>query len=205
VSSSGQYTAPYAYGVDTILVTDDNGDTETVAINVLPPLQLLAQIIQQRMGLANGRVWIWDQKINAPKDDDIFITLRELSSTPYASNQYQDDDTQVFTVSTQAQVQIDIESGDQSAQNRKEEIIMAMKSQYSQNQQTLNSFKIADLPSVFANVSELQGTKIPYRFSITFNFLYLKKIVDSPIDYYDGFEISVDTNTEQSKSIELEA
>jgi hypothetical protein len=67
-----------------------------------------------------------------------------------------------------AQLQVDIISRDTEARDRKEEVILALNSNYARTQQAANSFNIGALPpgAQFVNLSEQDGAAIPYRFSI---------------------------------------
>src|SRR4051812_24524825 len=69
-SSTGLYTAPAAVNgdprlsTDTIMVTDSLAATATLPILVTDPLGLFCEVIQRELALADGRVYLWDQKIN---------------------------------------------------------------------------------------------------------------------------------------------
>ena len=71
-SSTGLYTAPAVVPsdpsllYDTIQVTDSLAATASAQILVGTPLLLFCEILQRQLGLANGRVFIWDQKIFNP-------------------------------------------------------------------------------------------------------------------------------------------
>src|SRR5688572_27249402 len=62
IDPSGKYTAPKTYNADpkktfdVVQVTDANAETATFTMNVSSPPALLCQIIQQELGLDNGRV-----------------------------------------------------------------------------------------------------------------------------------------------------
>jgi hypothetical protein len=170
-------------------VVDDVGDEAEAEIFICTPLQLLGRIIQREMGLSDGRVYLWDQKINAPTDKGLFIAISALNPKAYANiNKFN------YVTNRQEQssnwatgVDIDIISRGPEARDRKEEVVMALKSQYSLQQQELNSFSIASLPTAIRNLSEIDGAAIPYRFNFSVNLLYnVRKI--QPAEYFDTFE-----------------
>jgi hypothetical protein len=73
--STGVYTAPTGTGVDTIRVVDSLGAQATSPVLVGNALELFCDILQTELGLANGRVYLWDQKIYAPTDNGLFIAV----------------------------------------------------------------------------------------------------------------------------------
>lgn len=191
VNSSGLYTAPIgSYGTDTLRVEDSTGATAEIEIKVLSAIELLCDIIQTEMGLADGRVFLWDQKIPEPTDYNLFIVAQNVNCKPFGNSFYPyptgSGMESIQSTNFYASVQLDIISRSIDAMNRKEELIMALKSQYAEQQQDLNSFHIANLPTNFVNLSGVDGAAIPYRFSITLGLQYQVKKVSS-ISYYDSF------------------
>jgi len=66
---------------------------------------------------------------------------------------------------------------------------MALNSDYSQRQQSANSFRLALLSARMINISELDGSAIPYRFNTEINITYFSKLV-KPVDYFNEFVLS---------------
>ncbi len=181
-STSGIYTAPTVVSsdpaklYDTIQVTDYAAATATAQILVGTPLLLFCEVIQQELGLANGRVYLWDQKIMQPSDSGLYIAVSVPGCRPFANVNRQavnGIDAEQF-VSMLATADIDIISRGPSARDRKEEVILALNSTYAQQQQEANSFYIGKLPpgSRFINLSEVDGAAIPYRYRISVNLQY---------------------------------
>lgn len=195
-ADDGSYTAPSSMGstpqtlYDTIQVEDDDGDTATAQILVATPLFLLCDIIQTEMELDNGRVYLWDQKIFQPADSDIYVIVTMGDCKPYANRIGPGEDgwgSAVQSVNMLAKIDIDIISRGPGARDRKEEIILALKSIYAQSQQETNSFYIATLSTGFINLSMVDGAAIPYRYRISVNMQYqVTKTKDVP--YFDTFE-----------------
>jgi hypothetical protein len=72
-------------------------------------------------------------------------------------------------------LQVDIISRDSSARVRKEDVLLALQSDYSEQQQNANGFFIGKLPAgaQFTNLSSQDGAAIPYRFVISVMIQYV--------------------------------
>lgn len=201
-SSTGVYTAPVsvpttpARQYDTIQVMDDDGALATTRILIGDALLLFCEIIQKEMGLAENRVWIWDQKIFQPTDSNLYVAVAEMRSKPFSNitkpgwvDGVPDWSQVAQTVNMQSTLEIDLMSRSQEARQRKEEIILALNSLYSQQQQEGNSFYIGKLPpnAQFSNLSQIDGAAIPYRYKIAIEIQYaITKQKAAP--YFDTFE-----------------
>lgn len=206
-SATGLYTAPAsassnpAQAFDTVQVTDANSDTATVQILVGTPLLLFCDIIQRELGLAVGRVYLWDQKIKQPTDDGLYIAVSVPSCKPFGNTVKPDPVTgwadAVQSVNMLATLDLDIMSRGPAARDRKEEIILALNGLYSQSQQEANSFYVGKLPAGarFVNLSAIDGAAIPYRFRISVNMQYAFT-KSKPAEYFNTFdEPEVTTNS----------
>lgn len=190
--STGQYTAPSIGGVDIIRATDSSiiPDHADLLISILSPLELVCEIIQREMNLADGQVTLWDQKNEIPPDSKAYISVGILSCKPFSNTNYYDGVSDVQSTNFNATISIDIFSKSMEANDRKEEIVMALNSNYSQKQQEANSFYIAKIPNAFLNVSYEQGVSMLYRFNLSVQMQYSVKKTSVP-EYYDTFQ----TNT----------
>lgn len=196
--STGVYTAPAAASsdpstaADTVMVTDFAAATATAQIVVGTALLLFCDIIQRGLGLANGRVYLWDQKIMQPTDSGLYIAISVPSCKPFGNvNRTVSNggnlDSQQY-VAMQATLDIDIISRGPEARDRKEEVIMALYSIYSEQQQEANSFSIGRLPpnGRFLNLSNVDGAAIPYRYRISINMQYATAKTQS-VQFFDTF------------------
>jgi hypothetical protein len=199
-SSTGNYIAPNppssspngAY--DVIQVTDNTTpipQIATTSILVAYTVGLIGDIIQTQMGLANGRVYEWNQKLFAPIDYDLYVILTQQSCKPFgnvnsalASNGSQ---VQQF-VSMYSVIDIDIISRGPAARDQKELIEIALNSVYSQQQQQAFAFNIGKLPisNGFINLSNIDGSAIPYRYKISHAIQYFIAQINS-VPYYNTF------------------
>jgi hypothetical protein len=189
VSAQGVYTAGLRPGVDTVQVTDASGQRAYLKLYTGTAMHLLADVIQNQLGLEDGRVYIYDQKIFMPTDDGLFVALSMMMCKPFGVKTEFDPiaDKEIQSCNFFATVQMDIISRSTEALTRKEEVVMALRSQYAERQQALNAFQIGSLPTGFTNLSSADGAAIPYRFSISCGLQYSqKKIVGG--EFYDTFE-----------------
>lgn len=209
-SSTGLYTAPAvvnagSYGppkfiYDTIQANDSAAAQVTSQILVGNALLLFCDIIQTELSLPQGRCYLWDQKLFQPTDSGLYVAVSVVSCKPFGSVNAFDgsgsNSNSVQFVNIYNQLQVDIISRDTEARDRKEEVIMALNSDYSRNQQTGNSFYIGQLPpgAQFTNLSEVDGAAIPYRFAISVAMQYfVTKTIATPS--YDSFSTTqVNTN-----------
>lgn len=203
--SSGVYQGPAepsplsSKAFDVIEVTDAASAVAQSRILIASPLKLFCEIIQTEMALADDRVYLWDQKIMQPKDSDIYVAVSILSDRPFANVNRMTADASILNsdqyVNTVSTLGIDIMSRGPGARDRRHEIILALNSNYAQQQQEANGFYIGKLPagSRYVNISQVDGAAIPYRFHIDVNIQYSYR-KSSPVTYFDDFA-NPETNT----------
>lgn len=184
---TGVYTSPSKSGIDTIQVADSLGATATLGIKIGSPLKLVCDIVQSEMGLDDDQVYLWDQKFNIPNDSRIYVPIGVLTCKPFGSSLKMDSlGRQVQSVNMYANLSIDILSRSLDAVNRKEEVLMALNSFYSESQQEINSFRVFPLSNNFINLSDEEGAAILYRFNISVAIQYMVT-KQSALEYYDDF------------------
>lgn len=201
-SSTGNYTAPLTVNedpkkaFDVVRVTDASLATADLPILVGTPLQLVCDIIQKEMGFDDDQVYLWDQKINIPKDSKMYVAVGVQSAKPFgASTTFQSDGSALQSLNMLARLDINILSRGPSARDRKEEIVLALSSIYAEQQQELNSFSIGKLPAGFVNLSQDDGAAIPYRFVISVNVQYFYR-KSKVVPYFNNFEeVEIDTES----------
>jgi|GEM_PF-2851117 len=196
-ADTGVYTSPSIVPntptkqYDIIQVIDDDLNTATKNILVGTPLLLFCDILKNQLELADSHIYIWDQKIIEPKDYTLYIAVSVLNPKVFANTNKFDsqNEQEIQSINTVDKLQIDIISRGPEAREKKNYVLMALNSQYSQRQQELNSFYIGKLPagSQFNNLSHIDGAAIPYRYQIDVNLQYFSKKVQSA-DYYDNFQ-----------------
>lgn len=193
---TGLYTAPSivnlppASQIDTILVTDSAAATVLGQIIVGSALDMLLEIIQKAIGLDDEHIYYYNQKGFQPEDDSLYIVLKIVNLKPYSNRRYPAGDqgggnVQGQTCNTAALIDINIFSRSMAAVYRQEEVLMSLVSQYSQNQQVANSFKLPRIPNGFVDISEQDGAAILFRFVCSISMLYSKSLKQD-VDYFDG-------------------
>lgn len=199
ISSSGLYTSPSTYGIDTIQVTDASSSVATATMLVGTYFQLVCDIIQTSLGLSPGRVYVYNQKIPEPQDSALYIVVSILSCKQFSStNQWDGSGSGLNSnqsVNMQAMLSLDIKSRSTQARDMKELVVMALNSIYSEQQQEFNSFRVFNVSPNIQDLSELDGMAIPYHFNITCNIQYfISNITAAP--YFSSFGTpTVATNT----------
>ena len=197
-SSTGLYTAPAQLGTspqttfDTIQVVDSVGAVASAQILVGSAILLVCDILQNQLNLAPGHLYLWDQKTFQPTDDLLYIAVGVLSCKPFSNANVMNGSggglNSLQTVNMQATLSLDIMSRSSAARDQKEFVLMALASNYSEQQQEANNFFIGKLPagSQFRNLSFIDGAAIPYRFQIDVNIQYVISKTQA-VQYFDSF------------------
>lgn len=161
------------------------------------PIKVVADILQKEMLLAKGQIMLAYQQYEIPKVPGLYVALDYLSSKPIsANNTILPSPTgmdEIQSVTMRHIIQIDILSFNSEARTRKEEILMALSSVYSQAQQAANSLQIARLSSEFTNTASLEDTKILNRFTISIAVTAVHNKIKGTADYYDDFTTEFQT------------
>lgn len=203
-SSSGVYTAVAKnLGEVTVKVVDANNAIATQKITIVHYLHLIAYIIQSELGLDSDQAYIYNQRIFTPKDDKLYVAVGLENTKPVSASKKFYDGVEYRAVSNFNTVKIDILSKSIEALIRKDEVVASLGSGFSQNVQTANSFKIGRIPSDVVNLSNVDGTAIPYRFNFRFNVNDLSLFAkDAP--YYDGDTIAFLSKTGSNTILQSE-
>ena len=157
-------------------------------------IKVVADVIQSEMELGNDRVYLYNQKWRIPPDEGLFVIVGFLTSKPFGAKTWYENDPitnellEVQSVNQQETYTIDLMSRDSSARIRKQEVILALNSTFCQQMMEQYNFKIANLPSSFVDVSELEATAILNRYQLAFNALVVYRKVKS-VQFFDQFQI----------------
>lgn len=166
------------------------------------PIKVILDIIKSELGLADGQIMIINQKWNIPSTPGLYVAISYISGKVIANNNYVEPVVngvvEIQEVTMLETIQIDVLSADASARTRKEEIIQALRSVFSQQAQDSNGLQIARIPSDFLDASSLEETTILNRFMMTINVTSLFSKTKSLGGYYDKFptEGVNDTNSD---------
>jgi hypothetical protein len=157
--------------------------------------KLLANVIQQEMNLRNDQVYIYNQDFKIPNISDIFIVIEYIGDNPICNNNWIKETDTGFDEFQQCTVlekyMVDIYSRNNEARLRKQEVVMALRSIYSEQIQEGACCKIFPVFQSFRNVSRAEGDAMLTRYAIDVYMQrqYVKTI--SHTDYLEGSGIDV--------------
>lgn len=160
-------------------------------------LKYICKIIQDNLELDDQHIYIFNQKYIMPTDKGLFVAVGiEGEQVINQGSDYKMDGgnyTQEQSLIKQGTLSIDVYSYDFSAIDKKDDVILALNSDMSQNMQDKYSFHIGTTPLSINDVSEQDGTKIINRFNITFNIIYGKS-KSNKSDYYNSSDFLIYKN-----------
>lgn len=164
------------------------------------PIKIIGDIIKNNMVLTDDQIFIYNQDFKIPPTKGMFILLQYNTSQPYSAvNKFMpaaiglEGAEESISITMKEDYTINIISKNDEARQRKEEILMALNSNYSQDQQGLYQFQIAKISNSFVNVSELEGAGMLNRFAINISLLaHYNKTIDTA--YYDDFTNQIENN-----------
>jgi hypothetical protein len=162
--------------------------------------QIIVDIISQGMALPKDTIWVRDENHIIPPDKRLYIVVGMVDSQVLSNtNTVVPTDagmTQKFTVQTVDRMQIDIFSASEEAMFRRWEVLAALTSVYSIQQQEKYNIQLAPIPRNFINTTSTEGGSRLKKFSIVVSasvWYYKETILDSTNgDYYNQFATRVD-------------
>ena len=160
------------------------------------PIKYVCDILQKQLDLADGQVWIYNEKVNIPNDFNMYIVV-DYQGQRIIGNVRREEPTTNGLIERQALhsmaiLRLDLFSRGKLARINKDLVIMALNSTYSQQVQEAHGFQIARNSFQVTNTSEVEGTAELNRYSISFNVTYVTETSKS-ISYFDTFSKEVIT------------
>lgn len=160
--------------------------------NNVETCKALCDLIQSQMNLTANRVWIFNQKVDIPSDDGLFVSVACLRTKPLGSalNYVNDEETgklvEFQALNIQETLRITLFSRDGSARQRRHEITFVLHSTAAQQMQERYSMQMGYTPTA-VDVSSIEGAARLNKFSLTFSLLraYTRT---KPIEFYDQFQ-----------------
>ncbi len=160
---------------------------------------IIVDILQTQLDLEENQLWVRYQNEKIPPDDRLYIVVgmsdsQVISSVNTPTPAYGGMEETLQTVARE-NFQIDIFSRSLAAIQRRWEVVAALNSVYSEQQQELYKFKIFTVPTSFVNTSSAEGGSNINRFSIIIachTWYRQEKVLQSPNDYYNDFDTRVD-------------
>lgn len=161
--------------------------------------QIICGIISEELGLSDQNVWLRDQNRKIPNDNGLYVIVGMISSEVISTSSYLQNGnppSEITEVNALERIEIDVLSRSNDALTRNWEIVAALRSIYSAQQQETNNFKITRIPSQFLNISAAEGGSTLNRYALTFSaFVWYRKtkvLSATGGDYYDDFTTRVD-------------
>lgn len=155
--------------------------------------KLVADIIAHDMELDSSRVVLYNQNYTAPIDSNIYIIIATSQFTRTGLNNRFDPETneEVKTITGSTSVNIEVTSKSREALERKEEVLLAIISTYSQQVQEKNNIRIFASGDIL-DLSEIEGASAVHRFRIPLvvQSIKTKRTDVTPITQYKDQEVS---------------
>lgn len=165
----------------------------STTIPAIEPIKVLAQAIQQELGLSAGQIMLGLENWAIPENTGLYVSLiygvEQVVGTANSNTEGSDGNfKEVQSVAMLHQIEVDVMSFDSSARLQKEEVVMALSSYNAQQLMEVNSMRIASMPSSFVVVPSLEPSKQlnRYRFTISVYALH-ERTLATP--YYDAIQI----------------
>ena len=162
-------------------------------------IKVVQDIIEHELNLAPAnpsstdpnehRVFIYNQDFVLPTYKRMLVVLSPMPAATISNRSTMDDSTppnEVAEILMQQAINIDVMSRDTEARQRKEEILMALASFYSQRQQGANGFRIFTQSTSFTDISEAEGSGMINRYRVTI-MCHVHYIKTKAADYYGSF------------------
>ena len=156
-------------------------------------LDVIKQIIDKEMNMPANRVWAYNQNNDLPTDSNLFIVLHFGKRDVIANNnKYRQTNKgleEIQSTNVREDIMISLLSKNNDARDRAHEVLMAMRSTYSQQLQEKNHMNISTTGDIY-DASFLEGTSRINRFDVKIKvFKSYEKIKE--VDYYDKFNFDL--------------
>ena len=156
------------------------------------PILVMADILKSELELDDGQVMIYNQRSVAPTTKGLYVYLSIVSQKVIGNNNYTEpttgamQETQELAIATL--IQIDAMSQNDEARTRKDEIIMALRSVFAQQQQDAEGMRISYIPSTWVDASDIEGTSLLNRYSTSVMVFSISRKIKVLNSYYDTFQ-----------------
>ncbi len=167
VMSSGDWSAS-GYWVYVLMEQPPQGESAPAyATGAREPILVVADILQNGLGLAADAVVLAYEKNIVPRTSGLYVSLDYVGPSKCLGNVNEFDpvtESEIQSCSYSHLIQMDLLSYDASARRRKEEAAMAIASIYAVEQMEKYALSVARNPSPFVDASSLEPTKRLNRF-----------------------------------------
>lgn len=173
-------------------------------------LKDIAGIVRDWMNLEEEQVVLGFQKYDIPPTGALLVVISIQDTTVIGSNVENTPnenpsgmiETMVATLRDMIQIDVlamtTVKDGRNFARERKNEVLMCLRSQLSEQVQTNGSFQLARVPTGFVNTSSLEGTQYLERYTATLAVTYQEEHENVPKYFDKGFNVKVNEDPEFS-------
>lgn len=152
-------------------------------------LDIIKQILDKEMEMPPNRVWAYNQNNDIPTDSKLFIVLHYGKRDVISNNiRYRNTSAgleSVQSTNVREDVMISLLSKNNDARDRAHEVLMAIRSTYSQYLQEKEHIHISTTGDIY-DASFLEGTSRINRFDVKIKLFKLYEKIKS-VDYYNKF------------------
>ena len=155
---------------------------------MIKPDIILCDIIATDMGLDPTRVVVYNQNWKSPKDERIYIVISEGPEHIIGNTNRFDHvgDNEIKKVAVSAIYNVEITSKNTDAKYRRTEVLAAINSDYSEQQQELNQIRIFRTNRIIP-LSFIDGRSALHRYQIPV-IINSVQIYEKAITVYDKFQ-----------------
>lgn len=152
--------------------------------------QIICDILQHELGLDPGQIMTYNQRFPIPSCNKSFITVGFVGMKPYSNIRKSVSSSggmnELQSVAMAELLSINIMSGNQTTVDLYPSVMMAVNSDYAEQQQDNYQFRIAIIPTAANDTSFLEETTQMTRQTVTLQVLRSYSKIKA-IDYFDTF------------------
>lgn len=172
---------------------------------MMEPIKVIAEILKREMGLKDGQIMLANQEYRIP-NKGLYIALSYGATTPISnvsrSVPSPNGMREMQGVRVRHEIQIDILSQDNEARLRKEEVLMALRSVYSNEMQIKNSISIARNVGRLLDLSGIEGSRRQHRYVVTVP-VFAVHLKETPVDHFDSFNAAVNPRANKPPEVSV--
>jgi len=156
---------------------------------IITVIDVIAYIIETAMNLS-GRVVLYNQNYDLPKDKNLFCVIQYINSESYSNTSkrtyLENSVKESLRLLTIENIRINFLSRNDEARIRKNEFLSILSSTFTEQQEEIYNIRIAKSALNFVDVSEVEGDGMLNRFAIDIK-INSWSAKDYDIDYFDNF------------------
>lgn len=170
-------------------------------------LQSIAGVIRRSLHLSGEQVILARQKYEIPSDSSLLVVLSLEEPRPIGNNSRTVPDAALGMkenqyLSMRDLVQIDVlamtnpKTGANEARDKRNQVVLALQSVLSEQEQESLQYSLARVPASFANTSALEATQFLERYTATVAVFYGEEADQYP-SYFDSFDAEFIENSDK--------